>query len=82
MSNVYVTMAFVLRCRQCGHEVEADGTAKYLRDGVERTAYFHPDMEGPPTWAGVVGTSDGTGDTFVCLACDSGRSAGGDEGST
>ncbi len=69
MGDVKVTIGVVLPCRGCGREVETGSIARFRAGDVERTAYFGPEFEGPPCWEAVVGTSDGSGDTFWCVKC-------------
>jgi len=62
--------AFVLPCCECGKTFRVGPMAKFLNedDGAEYTAYFKPQAQSPRV-ADVLGTSEGSGETFACLKC-------------
>jgi len=65
---VQTYVAFILKCLDCGLEVEVGPTHKFVGadSGEPRRAYFHPQAnEGD----NAVGISSGTGSTFRCIQC-------------
>lgn len=66
MSEVTTVIGFSLKCRACRAEFLVDATAR--RHGDEFTYYFKPGAT-VPTFAALVGISDGSGDSFRCATC-------------
>lgn len=56
--------AAILPCRSCGRGVKVGATAHHRDFGEAVTFYFDP--QGGATLDALVGSSDGTGDTFEC----------------
>ncbi len=66
--NIQTYMAFVMKCLDCGLEVEVGPTHEFTEADIDaqRRAYFHPQSnEGDSA----VGISEGAGDTFRCMVC-------------
>jgi len=57
--------AFILKCRDCGEEVEVGPTREFIEAKTDKnlTAYYDPQTEK------LVGVSEGSGDSFECKRC-------------